>query len=488
MQKNTDFRQRQRSGLSARQPFLRPRLHFIIASILVIQTIYAVVGIIYHGGFWFWVTPVLLILPLLVRLLWASRRTFLALETIFNILRSANEGHIHRRITEVKSLGEVGKVAWELNEFLDIVEIYFKEVNTCFNEIHQGNYKRRALIQGVPDLMKKSFQEINNAINQMQLNTELVASNQLRAQLHSLNINGLIHNLETIQEHLIDVGGKMQTIDTIATSNGQSALTNQQEVSKITSSLQQVVQSISHLSDLANELGNDSSHINQSLAVITDIAEQTNLLALNAAIEAARAGEQGRGFAVVADEVKSLSDRTKESAQGVNQTITGFVRHVNDMVEQASAAFQLIDRIGEQVTVFEHQFSDFANDAQQTTESVTTTRYNLDSILAKFEHIIYLQHGYISLNQDVYDDANQQSQHLRAYDSCRWEQWYPMAQLPTEQQHRLRASHESLHHAIESAVYLYQTENWLQKVDIKDQIVAHMTTAEEYNLTLGKTV
>ena len=118
----------------------------------------------------------------------------------------------------------------------------------------------------------------------------------------------------------------------------------QHEVNDAVKGIDALVKEVNTTSDAIAELSAQASQITKILSVIGDIAEQTNLLALNAAIEAARAGEQGRGFAVVADEVRSLAGRTQVSTQEIGDML-GTLNHG---VEKAVKSMQVSQERGEQ--------------------------------------------------------------------------------------------------------------------------------------------
>lgn len=144
-----------------------------------------------------------------------------------------------------------------------------------------------------------------------------------------------------------------------------------QAVAQLMQGVQESVERQNELSERLNALSEETSQVKQILTVIGDIAEQTNLLALNAAIEAARAGEHGRGFAVVADEVRKLAERTQRSLTEINATVLVIVQSIIDASEQMRENADVVQNLSHISSRVEEKI-DITDATMQTSLSITT--------------------------------------------------------------------------------------------------------------------
>ena len=174
------------------------------------------------------------------------------------------------------------------------------------------------------------------------------------------------------------------------TGNAQQSLTIAQALLEETiSQLNQTAQTELAINDRLNHLSNDAQQVRSVLDVIGDIADQTNLLALNAAIEAARAGEHGRGFAVVADEVRKLAERTQKSLIDTNATINVIVQNIGDISGEMNSNAKRINDL----TGFSTKVTNQTNDAvAMLAQSVAAT----EDVAAKANtNVTLIQHTVI---------------------------------------------------------------------------------------------
>lgn len=179
-----------------------------------------------------------------------------------------------------------------------------------------------------------------------------------------------------------EIAANAENTATAAQQSAASSLQGKELVNKTRNSINSLADEVTQATDVIGDLSRHAQSISSILATIQGIAEQTNLLALNAAIEAARAGEQGRGFAVVADEVRVLSRRTQDSTQEVHTTIETLQRTTaravslmessqalaGHSVDDANAAAKALEEITQAVNVISDMAGQIATAAEEQTQ------------------------------------------------------------------------------------------------------------------------
>lgn len=214
---------------------------------------------------------------------------------------------------------------------------------------------------------KKLIYEVNTALKTLNVATEHLSettaatSSGMQEQLHEADM--VATAATEMQATIQDISHNTEAAAKKAESTNVSAQQGRREVESTVNHINQLSESLGKASSVVSQLEKDGETIGSVLDVIRAIAEQTNLLALNAAIEAARAGEQGRGFAVVADEVRSLAQRTQSSTQEIESIISTLQERTQEVVSimqqcrtqggesaaQATKAGELLSSITEDV-------------------------------------------------------------------------------------------------------------------------------------------
>ncbi|KPW22240.1 Histidine kinase, HAMP region:Bacterial chemotaxis sensory transducer [Pseudomonas syringae pv. aceris] len=319
----------------------------------------------WHVGTQLAIGSLLAMLIAVISAIWLLRSKLRPLSELVRQADALGAGDLSVRLN-VTSNDEIGQLSGSFNKMSEALSSMVSHIRTAAQEVSTRANVLSGLSGGAFEGMEQQSGEITS-------------------------MAGAVEEFSATSMNIAD---NMGNTERLAQENAQQTRIGRTSMEEASSSLQQIATSLSSTAKVIDTLGQRSQEIGSIVGVITSIADQTNLLALNAAIEAARAGEQGRGFAVVADEVRSLASRTREATDEISGMIASIQQETGNAIstmQQGNTLMQeglslnakvasALAQIDEQSRSAGHQFAAITTATQEQSSTATMLSSNLQSI------------------------------------------------------------------------------------------------------------
>ncbi|MDQ7067373.1 MAG: methyl-accepting chemotaxis protein [Sulfurimonas sp.] len=358
----------------------------------------------------------------------------------------------------------------------DQLEATLREVNTSIEYAARNKFFRRINTTGLNSAFIKTGKLVNRSIDAMQEEHKKRSSEKFINELSKTG-KGMIVNFQSIQEQISETNDTLESLAIESQESASLSRSNHSVVETMNENFEKLSQIIAQNDESIDGVTTKTAEITSVIDLIKDIADQTNLLALNAAIEAARAGEHGRGFAVVADEVRKLAERTQKATNEISISISTLQQEANGMLDNSKE----LNTIAEQSTGSVATLYDSLNQFSTTSESVLSSSRLMKNknfiVLAKIDHILFKADALTHVEKCEYKEVS-------THHTCRFGKWYDsdgMQQFEHSQSYKkIPVPHQAVHDAVKRSMELVKNNTaMIHATEIKNNFIEMEAASDE---------
>ena len=319
-----------------------------------------------------------------------------AIKNFTNIMKHAAEGNFAHEGIEKNEHTEFGVMGIALSSLLDQVEDFVRQINDSVSKASKGDFSVKIHSNGMKGEFVHAITFVKESIDSMKAQEGKKQQDSFNSEISQFSMR-VTESMTLIQDDLANNIEALKNVTSATRSAESQATDSKKSIDIIVDELESLKNQVGVNTQAIDELASQADNITSVIELITDIADQTNLLALNAAIEAARAGEHGRGFAVVADEVRKLAERTHKATGEISISIKTLQQGMSDIQMSSDAMNSVVEQSTERIYKFEEILTQLSSNSSNIVKSSYGMENSIFIVLAKMDHILYKARAYNSI-------------------------------------------------------------------------------------------